>query len=95
MWRQVETSYHGRHVHVHMLPPFPLPFHSSPSPSLPLLSSPSLSLLLFASLSPPSLSQESYALLAKFQVHVAKEEVEKVDTFRYAWEKLLALSVRW
>ena len=38
--------------------------------------------------------QESYALLHKFKIHVAREEMERVDTLRYAWEKLSALAVR-
>lgn len=33
--------------------------------------------------------QESYAMLNKYQLLVAKEEMEKVDTLRYVWEKLL------
>ena len=37
--------------------------------------------------------QESYALLHKFQIHVAREETERVDTLRYAWEKLNTLAV--
>ena len=36
--------------------------------------------------------QESYAMLNKFELLVAKEETEKVDTLRYTWEKLLARS---
>ena len=32
-------------------------------------------------------------MLAKFQIHVAQEEAEKVDTFRYSWQKLLTLTV--
>ncbi|XP_076826555.1 dynein axonemal heavy chain 5 isoform X2 [Brachyhypopomus gauderio] len=36
--------------------------------------------------------EESYAMLHKFELLVAKEEMEKVDTLRYAWEKLLARS---
>ncbi|KAG7262553.1 hypothetical protein CRUP_029774 [Coryphaenoides rupestris] len=34
--------------------------------------------------------EESYAMLHKYEQPVAKEEVEKVDTLRYTWEKLLA-----
>uniref|UniRef100_A0A6I8MYJ8 Dynein axonemal heavy chain 5 n=1 Tax=Ornithorhynchus anatinus TaxID=9258 RepID=A0A6I8MYJ8_ORNAN len=33
--------------------------------------------------------EESYALLNKHELLVAKEEMEKVDTLRYTWEKLL------
>ncbi|KAM9637240.1 dynein axonemal heavy chain 5 [Morphnus guianensis] len=33
--------------------------------------------------------EESYAMLNKYDLHVAKEETEKVDTLHYAWEKLL------
>lgn len=36
--------------------------------------------------------QESYAMLNKYELSVAKEEMEKVDTLRYAWEKLLTRS---
>ena len=36
--------------------------------------------------------QESYAMLHKYGQSVAKEEVEKVDTLRYTWEKLLSRS---
>lgn len=31
-------------------------------------------------------------MLAKFQISVAREEAERVDTFRYSWQKLLALA---
>ncbi|XP_057352291.1 dynein axonemal heavy chain 5 isoform X2 [Manis pentadactyla] len=34
--------------------------------------------------------EESYALLNKYGLLIAKEEMDKVDTLRYAWEKLLA-----
>uniref|UniRef100_A0A668AV41 Dynein axonemal heavy chain 5 n=1 Tax=Myripristis murdjan TaxID=586833 RepID=A0A668AV41_9TELE len=34
--------------------------------------------------------EESYAMLHKFELSVAKEEAEKVDTLRYTWEKLLS-----
>uniref|UniRef100_A0A803T3C5 Dynein axonemal heavy chain 5 n=1 Tax=Anolis carolinensis TaxID=28377 RepID=A0A803T3C5_ANOCA len=33
--------------------------------------------------------EESYAMLNKYELLVAKEEIEKVDTLRYTWEKLL------
>ncbi|MGH0184369.1 UNVERIFIED_CONTAM: hypothetical protein FKN15_014875 [Acipenser sinensis] len=33
--------------------------------------------------------KESYAMLNKYDLLVAKEETEKVDTLRYTWEKLL------
>lgn len=36
--------------------------------------------------------QESYGMLHKYKLSVMKEEMEKVDTLRYAWEKLLARS---
>ncbi|ERE85885.1 dynein heavy chain 5, axonemal [Cricetulus griseus] len=34
--------------------------------------------------------EESYAMLNKYGLLVAKEEMDKVDTLHYAWEKLLA-----
>uniref|UniRef100_A0A4W6ENQ8 Dynein axonemal heavy chain 5 n=1 Tax=Lates calcarifer TaxID=8187 RepID=A0A4W6ENQ8_LATCA len=36
--------------------------------------------------------EESYAMLHKFELSVAKEEADKVDTLRYTWEKLLSRS---
>uniref|UniRef100_A0A3B4UMV2 Dynein axonemal heavy chain 5 n=1 Tax=Seriola dumerili TaxID=41447 RepID=A0A3B4UMV2_SERDU len=35
---------------------------------------------------------ESYAMLHKYELSVAKEEADKVDTLRYTWEKLLSRS---
>lgn len=40
----------------------------------------------------PYLLQESYAMLHKYELSVAKEEADKVDTVRYSWEKLLSRS---
>uniref|UniRef100_A0A8P0TK35 Dynein axonemal heavy chain 5 n=1 Tax=Canis lupus familiaris TaxID=9615 RepID=A0A8P0TK35_CANLF len=37
-----------------------------------------------------STKKESYALLNKYGLLIAKEEMDKVDTLRYSWEKLLA-----
>ncbi|XP_037533193.1 dynein heavy chain 5, axonemal [Nematolebias whitei] len=37
--------------------------------------------------------EESYAMLHKHELSVAKEEVDKVDTLRYTWEKLLSRTV--
>lgn len=37
----------------------------------------------------PHFWQESYAMLSKYDLLVAKEETEKVDTLHYTWEKLL------
>lgn len=37
----------------------------------------------------PNFWQESYAMLNKYYLLVAKEETEKVDTLYYTWEKLL------
>ncbi|XP_070548103.1 dynein axonemal heavy chain 8-like [Ptychodera flava] len=34
--------------------------------------------------------EESYAMLAKFQVSVAKEEADRVDTLRYSFQKLIS-----
>ncbi|XP_073341885.1 dynein axonemal heavy chain 5 isoform X3 [Pagrus major] len=36
--------------------------------------------------------EESYAMLHKYELSVAKEEADKVDTVRYTWEKLLSRS---
>ncbi|XP_019735638.1 dynein heavy chain 5, axonemal [Hippocampus comes] len=36
--------------------------------------------------------EESYAMLHKYELSVAKEEADKVDTLRYMWEKLLLRS---
>lgn len=38
-------------------------------------------------------TQESYGLMAKFQISVAKEETEMVDTMRFAWQKLNTAAV--
>ncbi|XP_034058618.1 dynein heavy chain 5, axonemal isoform X2 [Gymnodraco acuticeps] len=35
-------------------------------------------------------TEESYAMLHKYDLSVAKEEADKVDTLRYTWEKLLS-----
>lgn len=32
-------------------------------------------------------------MLNKFQIQVQREEVERVDTLRYSWQKLLTLAV--
>ncbi|XP_039662328.1 dynein heavy chain 5, axonemal isoform X2 [Perca fluviatilis] len=37
-------------------------------------------------------TEESYAMLHKYELSVAKEEADKVDTLRYTWEKLLSRS---
>ncbi|XP_077985364.1 dynein axonemal heavy chain 8-like [Glandiceps talaboti] len=37
--------------------------------------------------------EEAYAMLAKFQVSVAKEEVDRVDTLRYSFQKLVSRAV--
>ncbi|KAK5862597.1 hypothetical protein PBY51_017975 [Eleginops maclovinus] len=37
-------------------------------------------------------TEESYAMLHKYDLSVAKEEADKVDTLRYTWEKLLSRS---
>ncbi|KAM8826831.1 dynein axonemal heavy chain 5-like [Synchiropus picturatus] len=34
--------------------------------------------------------EESYAMLQKYELPVAKEEADKVDTLRYSWEKLVS-----
>ncbi|KAM6935223.1 dynein axonemal heavy chain 5 isoform 4-T4 [Lycodopsis pacificus] len=36
--------------------------------------------------------EESYAMLHKYELSVAKEEADKVDTLRYTWDKLLSRS---
>ena len=38
-------------------------------------------------------SQEAYSMLNRFDVSVAREEVERVDTLRYSFEKLLGQAV--
>ena len=37
--------------------------------------------------------QESYAMLNRYELLVAKEESETVDTLRYSWQKLQSLAV--
>uniref|UniRef100_A0A8C6L065 Dynein axonemal heavy chain 5 n=2 Tax=Nothobranchius TaxID=28779 RepID=A0A8C6L065_NOTFU len=37
--------------------------------------------------------EESYAMLSKHELSVAKDEIEKVDTLRYTWEKLLSRTI--
>ena len=37
--------------------------------------------------------QESYAMLNRYELLVAKDESERVDTLRYSWQKLQALAV--
>lgn len=32
-------------------------------------------------------------MLAKFGIQVAREEAERVDTFRYSWEKIVTRAV--
>lgn len=32
-------------------------------------------------------------MLNKFQIQIQREEVERVDTLRYSWQKLLTLAV--
>ncbi|KAM9310817.1 dynein axonemal heavy chain 5 [Pholidichthys leucotaenia] len=36
--------------------------------------------------------EESYAMLNKYELSVAKEEADKVDALRYSWEKLMSRS---
>ena len=43
-----------------------------------------------ASLSTITWSQDSYAMLNKYELPLLKEEAEIVDTLRYAWEKVLS-----
>ena len=38
--------------------------------------------------------QEAYALLNKYEVPVTREEMDKVDTMRYTFEKLLQDAVQ-
>ncbi|XP_038070084.1 dynein heavy chain 5, axonemal-like isoform X1 [Patiria miniata] len=37
--------------------------------------------------------EESYALLNKYELLIAKEDAEKVDTLRYSWERVAAQSI--
>lgn len=36
--------------------------------------------------------EESYSMLQKHHVDIPREEIERCDTLRYSWQKLLALS---
>lgn len=36
--------------------------------------------------------EESYAMLQKHEIQVAREEIEKCDTLRYSWQKLLQMA---
>lgn len=40
-----------------------------------------------------ALLQEAHGLMMKYQISVAKEETEKVDTVRFTWQKLNTLAV--
>ena len=37
--------------------------------------------------------KESYAMLSKYQISTAKEEIERVDTLRFQYEKLQSKAV--
>ncbi|KAF7655270.1 hypothetical protein LDENG_00058640 [Lucifuga dentata] len=37
--------------------------------------------------------EESYAMLNKYELSIAKEEADKVDTVRYTWDKLLSRTI--
>ena len=39
-------------------------------------------------------TQESYAMLSRHDLLVARDESERVDTIRYSWQKVLELAVR-
>ena len=36
--------------------------------------------------------QDSFAMLTKYNITVSKEDIERVDTLRYAWKNLLLLA---
>lgn len=36
--------------------------------------------------------EESYTMLQKHEIDIPREEIERCDTLRYSWQKLLALA---
>ena len=36
--------------------------------------------------------EESYSMLQKHEIDIPREEIERCDTLRYSWQKLLALA---
>ena len=38
--------------------------------------------------------QESYTMLTKYQINAAREEIERVDTLRFQYEKMQSIAVR-